>query len=253
MFDNMQKISRVVFQPIRDLQLRIHLKLIKERQDGRKENFHNVFTYGDKNYLKVDLQSFFTLEIPGTGSEWAKDKSIVVDQKNIYQLIRGLKKTIDDIYDGGVFAVDKEDNIVIYKDKQEEYTNRIYNLNYNQRIVLTPAIIYDETEVSYEGVIMYINKTANVVEMSIDVLESLYYTLKKADLFVYSQLLLNYYVATLKNEQSLTSEDQSQGKPKQRKHHPLFAPPPITEEHVKSNVPKEKEKENFFNFDTKSE
>lgn len=253
MFENMHKISRVVFQPLRDLQLRIHLKLIKERQDGRVENFHNVFTYGDKNYLKVDLQSFFTLEIPGTGADWSKDRSIIVDQKNIYQLIRGLKKTIDDIYDGGVFAADKEGNVVIYKDKQEEFTNRIYNLNYNQRIVLTPAIIFDETEVSYEGVVMYINKSANAVEMPIDVLESLYYTLKKADLFVYSQLLLNYYVSSLKQDKEQTNESQPKGKAKMQKQHPLFAPPPMEKEHVKSNLPKEKEKENFFNFDAKSE
>ena len=75
----------------------------------------------------------------------------------------------------------------------EKHTVRLFNIGPNQRMVIKPAIIYDENEISYEGVVLYINKTANYVELPIDAFEALYYTLKETNIFVYSQLMINYY------------------------------------------------------------
>jgi hypothetical protein len=195
MLDNMQKITRTIVQPVRNLILKMHVKLLKEK-DGRIENFHNEFNYAGKNYLKLDLQSFMTLEI--LDKNWDKDKSILIDQKNIYQIIKGFEKVIDGIYNGKVFALNREGKTVIYSEMAEKNTVKIYNLGNGNRLVITPAIIYDENDLSYEGVVMHVNKTENFVELPIDAFESLYYAIKQTNLFLYSQGLINYYTSCLK-------------------------------------------------------
>lgn len=239
--DSIQKISRLLIQPVKNLMLRIHVKLVHEK-DGRKENFHNIFTIDENSFLKLDVQSFLTLELKD--GEWAKDKSIIIDQKNIYQVVKGFERCLEAIYHGGVFAITKDGKTVIYQDMVEKHTQRIYNLGGNQRIVLKPAIIYDETEVSYEGVILYINKTDNFVEFPIDAFEALYYTLKNVNLFVYSQLLINYFVSALK-EEKVELRQVTMERPK-KKYGSVFDMAP--KETVQSKIVKEQSDEDFFNM-----
>jgi len=240
MFNDIQKISRLLAQPVRNLLLRIHVKLVSEKE-GRKENFHNIFTIEGNSFLKLDLQSFLTLELKK--GEWSKDKVIIIDQRNLYQIIKGFEKCLDGIYNGGVFAVTKNNKIVIYSDMVEKHTVRIFNIGGNQRLVLKPAIIYDDSDVSYEGVILYINKTENFVELPIDAFESLYHTLTKIDMFVYSQMLLNYYVAALKNEKVELRQVTVENKKPQRR---VSVFETEQKEFVKSNTPTAQSDEEFF-------
>jgi hypothetical protein len=239
---DIDKISRVLIQPTKGLSLRMHIKLLKEK-DGRKENFHNIFSFNNNKYLKLDLQSFLTLEI--IEGDWDKDKTIFIDQKNIYQIIKGFKKMIDSIYDNGIFAVNKRDEIVIYKDMVEKYTQKIFNIGGNQKMIIKPAIIYDDNEVSYEGVILYINRSEYYAELSIDAFESLYYALSKVDIFAYSQQLLNYYMSCVKDQKVELKEVTIAENYKKKKVHPLLME---DKEEVKSTLVKEPTAEEFFNI-----
>jgi hypothetical protein len=222
--------------------LRIHVKLIQEKNDGRKENFHNVFVSDDKKgYLTLDLQSFLTLEIKD--GDWAPDKSILIDQKNIYQIIKGFEKSLDAIYNGGIFAVNKRNETIMYKDMAEKHTNRIYNLGMNQRLIIQPAVIFDENETTYEGAILYINKMDNYVELPIDAFEALYHTLKETNMFVYSQLLVNYYMSSINKVE--VKQTVNQERPKIKKKHPLEMK---TEETTTSNIKPKQTEEEFFGF-----
>jgi hypothetical protein len=194
MLDNVQKITRVIIQPTRNLVLKMHVKLLKEN-NGRIENFHNEFGFAGKNYLKLDLQSFMTLEI--VDKVWDKSKSILIDQKNIYQIIKGFEKTIEGIYNGKVFALNRDGKTIIYSDMVEKNTVKIYNLGNGNRLVVKPAIIYDDSDLTYEGVVLFVNTTDNFVELPIDAFESLYFAIKQTNLFLYSQGLVNYYVSCL--------------------------------------------------------
>lgn len=245
---DIDKISRLLLQPVRHLALKVHIKLLHEKE-GRKENFHNLFSMKGNKYLKIDLQSFLTLEL--NDGQWAKDKSIIIDQKNIFQLIRGFKRVVDGIYNGNIFAMNKNKEIIIYKDQQEKYTEKIFNLGGNQKIIVRPAIIYDDTDTSYEGVVLHINKYDNFVELPIDAFEALLYTLEKVDLFVYSQQLLNYYMSCVKDQKVELKETTVETKTTvQKKQHVLFAP---DQEEVKSTLIKEPTTEEFFDFNKKEE
>jgi hypothetical protein len=247
MKDKIKKVSRVLLRPTKEFYVRIHLKLVKEK-DGREENFHSLFTADDgSGYLSLDLQSFLTLEIKD--GAWSPDKSIIVDQRNIYQLIKGIKKSLDGIYNGGVFALNKKGETVMYADMKEKHTQRIYNIGQQQRLVIQPAIVYDDNETTYEGVILFINNSNNYVELPIDAFESLYYTLKQVNFFVYSQVLLQYYISTVKDEKIELKNVSMEGKYKKKKKS-VFSTE--EQEFTKSTVKPKKEAEEFFGF-TKTE
>jgi hypothetical protein len=244
MSDNIQKITRVLLHLTRTCALRIHVKLVNER-DGRKENFHNLYVSDDKKgYLNLDLQSFLTLEIKD--GVWAPDKSILINQRNIFQVIKGIEKSLEGIYNGGIFAVKKNGEIISYKEEREKHTVRIYNLGNNQRLVIEPAVILDENETTYEGVIMYINKTENYVELPIDLFEALYHTLKETNLFVYSQALANYYISSINKVEAKQVVSGGGETKKPRKKHPLSSTE--SDEVTTSTVTPKQTPEDFFNY-----
>ena len=183
--------------------LKAHVKLTTEK-DNIKENYYSIYNFNNNKYMKINVFPFLTLEI--NDKEWSKDKTIMITQSNLFQIVKSFKKILNNIYHGDVFAMNKQEEIVIYKDKVIEYTEKIFNLGYNQKIIISPAIVYDENETTYEGVVIYLNTTSNFVTLPIDCFEALVYNLEKIDLFVYSQMLLNFYMTTLKNNEKENNE-----------------------------------------------
>lgn len=240
MLDNIQKITRVLLTPTKNLTLKMHTKLFNDKEDGRKENFHNEFSYGSNGYLKLDIQSFLTLEI--TGGEWSKDKSIVITQQNLYQIIDGFRQCVKNIKDGGVFALSKERQLIIYADAAEQGTVKIFNIGPNQRIILKPAIIYDSNETSYEGAHMFINNMGNIIDLPFDAIESILYKLEQTDLFVYSQLMINYYTILLNKIGGKPPES----KPQYQKRKSVFDLPQENKEAVSSTLQTPQTDEEFF-------
>ena len=194
---DIDKISRTVIQPSKELLLRMHVRLLREN-DGRKENFHKLFEIGGNKYLSLDIQAYLTLELKR--DEWSIDKWVMINQTNIVHIIKGFKKMLNAIYNEGIFANTKGNKIILYKDKVKEHTQKIFNLGNNNRLMISPAIVYDDNDTSYEGVIIYLNKTDNYTQLPIDAFESLIYSLEKIDIFIYSQEILNYYMSCLKDQ-----------------------------------------------------
>lgn len=190
-----KKISRTILNIQKNLSLKLHVKLVSVDENGQTRLFHNEYEYEGSNYIKIDNMPFMTLDMREKDIEWDKSHSIMITPMNIVHVVKGMERLLEAIYGDDVFAVDRNDKIVIYKDMVEKHTEKIFNLGMNQRLVLKPAIILDHNDTEMEGVLLYINKPENVVELSIDAFESLLYNLQKIDLFTYSQLLINYYVS----------------------------------------------------------
>ena len=248
MFENVEKITRVVIQPSRNLRLRLHVKLLQERE-GRKENFHSLFEKpsGDGEILTLDAQSFLTLEIVDRG-EWNAKKSLLIDQRNIYQVIKGFEKCLKALYNEKIFDKRQNGEIFAYREAVEKNTIPLYYLGGNNRMVLRPTVVYDMNEVSYEGVAIHINTKEYVAELAIDAFEALYYALKQANLFVYSQLMLNYFVSALREEKIELREVKKEKKiQKSNKTHPLLHSGP--KEEVKQQGFNEETPEKFFGME----
>lgn len=186
-----QKFTRVISQPVKGLVYKMHLKIINlDKETGRIDNFHNLFCIEGKKYLKLDLQSFLTLEL--SSEFWSPDKTLLIDQRNIHKLVKGFTMMKKALYTNDIFATNKNNEVVIYKDMAERYTVNI-QMGRTTGFILKPTIIYDENELSYEGVLLFINKTENYVELSIDAFEALCYAIEKTDIFTYSQSMINYF------------------------------------------------------------
>lgn len=235
---NIDKLSSVICQPSRNLVLKVHAKLLYEKE-GRKENFHQLFTFKGNNYCKLDLQSFLTLEIKDE-EEWTREKTLIIDQNNLFHILKGLSKSLDYIYKGEVFAMNKNNEVIIFKDKQDKCTVKLFNLGNNQRLVIKPAVIYDDNDISYEGIILYFNKSAIYTELTIDAFESFIFNLKQVNIFIYSRLLLSNYLSLLKNNETRES------KPKViNNQNNIFTE---NKEEVKTNIFKELTNNEVFNF-----
>lgn len=209
--------------------LKLHVKLSTDNT-----SMHNEYEYGGNVYIKIEPQVYLTLEC--VGETWSKDKCIIITQSNIYGIIQNMKKVIDSIYNEDIFANKPSGEIIAYKDMVEKFTRKISVYGTTQYIMLKPSVIYDENDISYEGVEMYLNKYDNRIEMTIELFEALYYTLSKIDLFQYSQLLINYFASYKGGNINLNNPPQKISKPKV-----IFS-----EEKTEATYRPNKDKDNLF-------
>lgn len=235
-----KKISTEIIQ-FKNLLVRLHLKLVNE-SEGREDNFHQVFTINDNTYIKLDLQSFITMELTHDKKKWDKSKNIIVDKKNICHILKGFESMVKAIYEEGIFAFNEDHELIAYADMVQKYTIKIFNIGTTQKMVLKPVVMYDENDVSYEAVMLIFNKVDNFVCLSIDEFESLIYNLKQVNFVVYTQALLTYYLTAVKGGKVEVKEKEVK---QPKKVHPFL----VEEDSVKTNIFKEKTDKEFFNWE----
>lgn len=239
--EDLDKLTRVITNPNHTCTLKLHVKLIQRDNLGKKEFLNKVYSVNGSNYLKLDYQTFLTLECKSKDSEWSKDKSLLITDKNIHQVKKTFEIMLRALYAGKMFAIRKNRQggvaeIVTYTDEIKKSTMVVNMLGTHQNMMVLPAVVYDErTNVSYEGVRIYINKKINVIELTIDEFEALYYNLKEVNFFTYGQMML---MSLASNKQSLVVEE---ARPvKQYTHQSSVFDSNITNE-IKSTLVKEKD------------
>lgn len=195
------KISRELLNLGRKLVIKMNVQLVGENNSY----FLNQYGRPDGSSAKsisLSPNAFITFEYKdGT---WSKDKSILINELNLVKVVKGFRNMHKNIYNGGIFAQDKNGRVIIYSDKARECTEAI-RVGI-QHILLVPAIIEDDSGLTYEGVILYLNNMENFVELPIDWFEGMIRVLEKIDIFQYSQLLLNFYMAFTKNNDEKMNE-----------------------------------------------
>lgn len=230
-----KKITRVILN-LKNVVVKLHVKVFDD-----SGGVHNEFSYNGSKYLKLDNIAFLSIDMVDNNT-WSKDKSIIITQNNIHSVVSNMKKIINDIYNENIFANKPDGEIIAYKDMVEKFTRRFTLTGTNQQILLRPGVVYDENELSYEGIQMYFNKLENKVDLPIDIFEALYYTLDRIDLFTYSQLLINYYVSYYNKKYNELFNETKQIVPNKPK--VQFTKP--QEDTTESNFRKNRDKETLF-------
>lgn len=188
------KISRELLNLGRKLVIKMNVNLVGENNSF----FLNQYAKPDGSSAKsisLTPNAFITFEYKD--GAWSKDKSILINELNLVKVVKGFRNMHKNIYNGGIFAQDKNGRVVIYSDKARDCTEAI-RVGV-QHMLLVPAIIEDDSGLTYEGVILYMNNMENFVELPIDWFEGIIRVLEKIDMFQYSQLLLNFYITFSKN------------------------------------------------------
>lgn len=197
------KITKTIAQ-FGKLRIRFHVKF-----DGG----HKEYDFNEKVYTALAYPSFVSLEnvdIPDTTMN-----GVMITERNIFSALTATNKIIKNLCEHDIYATQRG-NLIIYEDEAKK-ASVTTQLNGGGALLFKPSIVYDENDVGYEGAILFINNTNNVVNLTIDQLEGLRYCLSKIDFFVYSQLLVNYYISyydiNTNNPVSMSSKQKSYNKP----------------------------------------
>lgn len=201
---SVEKISNTLLHLNKNTRLRIHVSFTERdriTKQSKLKKFHTIYEYNNKEYVSLDFGSFITLEIKDE-EEWDRGKSILMNSRNMFQIIHGLEKALKNIYLPDTFYIDGDDEskIKIYKEISVERTVRLYNIGQYQNMVLVPAVVYEEMEdAEYEGLVVFLNSMVNSFNITVGALESLLYTLKKVDLFTYGYMMIDFYFNNIVN------------------------------------------------------
>lgn len=167
------------------VRLRFHLKITEET--------HKEFKFGGKLYSSLNSLGFVTLEYMDGQYDYENNTtSVMITDKSIYGLLTALKDAINNLYTYDIYYKENGE-LRMYEEEANKYSiaKRLYG---GGAIMLRPTIVYDENETSYEGISLCVNTTNNRIDLPLETLEALYYTLTKVDFFIYTQSLLTYYI-----------------------------------------------------------
>lgn len=168
---------------VSNLELKFHVKL---KEDNKE--YLSMFEFHGRGYMKLNADSYITLEIKSQHEEWSKDNTFMIHTHNIIRIIKNLNSMVSAIYNANLFYIKDTGELSMYGDIAKEY-----EYSDIKGMVIKPAIVYDPDEVSYEGCVIMINKTSNMIHLSIDQLEVLVYVLEKINIPEYTLALLNQY------------------------------------------------------------
>ena len=195
---DIEKISRGIIK-LKNLELRLHVNMFSKD----KKYYHNEYTYDDKTYIKLTPYTFLTLDMYIEDLDF-KDTNIFISQSSLVQVKNGFKRMLDNIYRQKIFAM-RNNEVITYPDMVKKYTEVIKLVDISKAIVIEPSVVYDENEVSYEGVTIYLNRKDVFTQLPISESESLVYARDKVDLFIYSQLLINYFKSKENNSNNVST------------------------------------------------
>lgn len=205
------KISREILNLGRKLSIKLNVALVGDNNSS----FINMYAKPNSQTMKgisLSPNAFITFEYKE--GAWSKDKTIIINELNLAKVVKGFKNVHKHVYEGDIFAQNKKGEVVIYADRAKECTVHI-GLG-NQNMLLQPAVITDDSGLTYEGVILYINNSENVIELAIDWFDGIIRVLDKIDIFAYSQALLNFYIG-LKENEKIMNETEVKKIPKKKK------------------------------------
>ena len=141
---------------------------------------------------------FVVIEIKNKNLNFLEPRArmVIMTPKTQPVIVKALKHFIKEVF------YEREDVFFVREGKTELYSvtedmiTRVYNAGDKNNMLLEPVVITDQSDgTTYEGCRLYLNSSTNSVDLTVDQIESLYYTLSKIDIFMYSQALLNFYIA----------------------------------------------------------
>lgn len=243
------KISRIIMQVNNNMTLKFHCRLTKE-VNGMIKNFHNFFSYGDSTYLSLEHFAYVTLDIKQELTAWSKDQTIMINSRNIHQLIQGLKCMInickgnDKIYYYTTRS-DGTDKITVLDETIKEHNLQLRLLGDDMpRILLHPSTKEDTYGTYHEAIRIYLNRTTIFTDITIDEAESLYYNLLKIDFFQYGMSMIQYYVSSVESDKVQITEEKKNFKSVK----PRIVFNDNKKEEVKSILDKDKSAQEFFDI-----
>ena len=169
---------------------------IKISVNPLKGEFHSDYITNDKDYMTLGYSAYLSISMTQQGK--GMPPSVSLTNKGLSKLVRKMKVLRRDLQGDSIFYKDKTDTLRLYSGAVDKFQQTIFGLGYTSKDQLRfiPSVMYDENERTYESVAMFIQSPENMVSLSIDEFESMIDLLSKIDIYVYGQMLVNYYAST---------------------------------------------------------
>lgn len=160
-----------------------------------------------------------------------RKKSLIMTSNNQNTIVRAFEAMDKILYRDDVFFT-KDHQLFTYE-ITEELIVKEYGAGANNYFVMHPTVVNMVGEDrQYEGVRLYLNGMDISVDLAIDEFEAVLHTLKKIDIFLYSQSMINFYM--------IYKDKIEKPEPVEAKRKKLFSvpPPPPEKEEVVSTIVK---------------
>lgn len=198
------KISQQLFTYSK-FRIRFHVKIDNDS--------HKEYDFNNKVYTHINYQSYITMEILTDNNVNDMSNSMMITERNMFAIVNFLNKSINHIYKDDLYAM-KNKKLIMYNDIAKNCREVVQTPT--GTLMSKPTIIYDENEMAYEGISLFINNTNNMIDIPIDSLEAIRYTILKVDFILYANSIVNYYINYYKvNSDNPTQTNKFQPSKKQ--------------------------------------
>lgn len=190
-----KSITRNMFN-VNKLVVKLSIRLLNEEEQSAMNDYEKKMSDSlSYRFLSLNYFPFIIIDsIDNKGNNWSRDKTIIISNKNFHVIMRGFKKMRDIMYsEDSLFYL--SDNKVCMYQLEKRFIVEVFNAGSKNYLLLHPCIYEDADGLTYEGVRIFINNQSNFIDLPIDDFDCLYDNLKNIDLFLYSQALLNFYIA----------------------------------------------------------
>lgn len=195
--DIYEKISDEVFTLGRNTTLRFNVSLSTKDANGNRVHYHKEYKYQSKyreieNAITVRRKFDFYLSIenifkPDNGGQKEFIRIGSCEIINFKIFIQTAIKWFNDEKFSSMYAV--KNNKLIMMGRPEDI--KLSNLPMNKYLIFE-AIVCGQENKLYPGVRLYLSSKTNYVDMSVDRLMGLFYTVSTFNLYQSGQLMLNY-------------------------------------------------------------
>jgi len=220
LFSNLEKIEKTLYIPCRGLTLKN--TVIIGNANKNKEKISPIWNKSFKTQKYSNKSEVTALNIRTsdflvfTYSNDEKDfDEIYISYPHIEKIIKAFNEMKNILQTKDDLFIEENDELFVNAD-YENLAIKINDLTNGKSIVIVPSVIVDGTQ-EWPGVIIYLGKEDNFIEMNFEVYFSLVYFLNNFNLQLSSQLLLNFAGIYFSNKAGTVNSNSSVVRPPEKK------------------------------------
>lgn len=221
------------------LDIKMMIPLVDEKE-ALIDDYSKAINATDTNHY-LSIKHFPMVIIDCTKKELSKagrKKSLIMTARNQSTIVRAFQEMKEILLRDDVFFI--KGNMLFTYELTDALIVKEYGAGNNNYFVMHPTVINMVGEDrQYEGVRLYFNGMDISVELAVDEFEAVLNVLKKIDIFLYSQALINFYM--IYKDKIVKTEP-----PKQKKLFNVVPPPPPEKEKLVSTIVKKNSNDNLL-------
>lgn len=141
--------------------------------------------------IYVDIPAFLVFELPYAASADFKERQINLTEHSKGQFVHILTKMAKKLQKEDIFYIDEEDKVRLYLDQNDPDKFLVRGKVGDTTVGVRPVVIEGKDDFTEEGVRLMIKNHTSYVDLKYSELMAIIAILKDANLFMYSQELLN--------------------------------------------------------------